>query len=173
MRQDKLMIRSMLAGACAVAALAGCSSPPVPKPQLAVGQASVEAAQTAGAGELAPVELNRAREKLALAQAAVKDKKYEQARVLAEQADVDAQVARTRAGAERSRRAAEEVTASLRTLREQIGRSSDESLMPTAPAAGPGTTQPRPAPVNPDMDPPLPMNPGAPLPRGGTNGGNR
>jgi hypothetical protein len=159
MSQDKLMIRSWLAGACAVAALAGCSSPPVPRAQMAVGTSSLEAAQTAGAAELAPVELNRAREKLTQAQMAVRDRKYDEARILAEQADVDAQVARSRANAERSRRAAEEVSASLRTLRQQLDRSGDTSLMPTAPAAGPGSLQPAPA-INPDMDPPLRIAPG-------------
>jgi hypothetical protein len=169
MRQDKLLIRSLLTGACAVAALAGCSSPPIPHSQLAVGQASLESAQTAGAGELAPVELNRAREKLAQAQAAVKDKRFDVARILAEQADADAQVARTLANAERSRRAADEVSASLRTLRQQLDRSGDTGLMPTAPAAGPGTSMPTPA--NPDMDPPLQIAPGEQ--QRGTGSGNR
>lgn len=171
MRNDKLLIRSMLTGACAVAALAGCNSTPPPRAQLAVGQSSLEAAQTAGAAELAPVELNRAREKLAQAQAAAKDRKFEVARVLAEQADVDAQVARTRANAERSRRAADEVSASLRTLRQQLDRSGDTGLMPTAPAAGQGTPQ-QPAPANPDMDPPLQIAPGSQQ-RGGSSTGGR
>lgn len=154
MHTDKLLIRSMLTGACAVAMLAGCSSPPVPREQLAVGQSSVDAAQSAGASELAPVELNRAREKLAQAQAAVRDKHLVAARRLAEQADADAQVARTRANAERSRRAAEEVMASLRTLRQQLDKSNDSQLMPTAPAAGVKGNAP--APSNPDMDPVTP-----------------
>lgn len=154
MHTDTLLIRSMLTGACAVVALAGCSSPPVPREQLAVGQSSLDAAQSAGAGELAPVELNRAREKLAQAQAAVREKNLVAARRLAEQADADAQVARSRANAERSRRAAEEVTASLRTLRQQLDKSNDTQLMPTAPAAGARGNAP--ASSNPDMDPMTP-----------------
>lgn len=139
------MARLMATGVCAVGALAACSSPPVPREQLAVGKASVEAAQTAGAGELAPVELNMAREKLGQATVALHDKQYVTARRLAEQADVDAQVARSKATAERSRRAAEEVSASLKTLRQQIDKSSETGLMPTAPAAGPGSMTPAPA----------------------------
>ncbi|MFT3859563.1 MAG: DUF4398 domain-containing protein [Aquabacterium sp.] len=165
MRKDKLLIRSALAGACAVAALAGCSSPPVPREQLAVGKASVEAAQTAGAAELAPVELTRAREKLAQAQIALRERNLDAARILAEQADADAQVARARANAERSRRAADEVSASLRTLRMQLDKG-DTGLMPTAPAAGSRSLQP--APANPDMDPPLQMAPGSQPPSSGT-----
>lgn len=159
MRTDKLSSRSLLTGACVLAALAGCASPPVPREQLALGKASIESAQTAGASELAPVELNRAREKLAQAQVALRDRQFDTARVLAEQADVDAQVARSRANAERSRRAAEEVSASLRTLRQQLDRSGESGLMPTAPAAGATGTQP--APANPDMDPPLQNAPGS------------
>lgn len=135
MDTDKLMIRSVLAGACAVGALAGCSSPPVPREQLAVGVSSVEAAQSAGAAELAPVELNKAREKLNMAVAAAREKQFVAARRLAEEADADAQVARTKANAERSRRAAEEVTAGIRTLQQQINKG-DNSMMPNPPAAG-------------------------------------
>src|SRR5690606_34784493 len=136
MRQDKILIRSLLAGTCAVAVLAGCNSVPAPREQLAVGKASIESAQTAGAAELAPVELNRAREKFAQAQAAMKEERYEVARILAEQADADAKVAYSRANAERSRRAAEEINASLRTLRQQMDSSGDSRLMPQAPASG-------------------------------------
>ena len=171
MHTDKLLIRSMLAGACAVGALAGCSHAPVPREQLAVGSSSVDSAQTAGAAQLAPVELNMAREKLAKAQAAAHDKQFVAARRLAEEADADAQVARTKANAERSRRAAEEVMASLRTLRQQLGNNTDTSLMPTAPAAGPqnsptnGMNQQ--APGNPDMDVPQRTTPsGQPIDSG-------
>jgi hypothetical protein len=152
MRQNKLLTRSILTGACAIAVLSGCASPPPPTAQLAVGKAAIQAAQTAGAAEFAPVELNRAREKLAQAEAAVRDKQYEVARTLAEQANADALVARSRATAERSRRAAEEVSAGVRTLREQLDREGDARLMPTAPAAGSGSQVPAP---NSDMDPPL------------------
>ena len=160
MHTDKLLIRTMLAGACAVSALAGCSSPPVPREQLAVGTASVEAAQSAGAGELAPVELNHAREKLSLATAALRDKQLVAARRLAEEADADAQVARSKANAERSRRAADEIVAGLQTLRQQLDKAGDAKLMPTAPAAGhkgqSGTNSLDPS--NPDMDPATPSN---------------
>lgn len=161
MHTDKLLIRSVVTGACAMGALAGCSSPPLPREQLAVGQASVESAQSAGANELAPVELNRAREKLAAAKAAARDRQMLVARRLAEEADADAQVARSRATAERSRKAAEEVTASLRTLHQQLDRASNDKLMPNPPAAGTNGTTPTPAPAqdNQDMDPGTPSSP--------------
>lgn len=155
------LARFMATGICAVGALAACSSPPVPKEQFAVGKASIEAAQTAGAAELAPVELNMARDKMGQATVALHDKQYVTARRLAEQADADAQVARSKATAERSRRAAEEVTASLKTLRQQIDKASENSLMPTAPAAGPRGMSTPPSSTTPEV-PPAPAVPMAP-----------
>lgn len=165
MNTVKLLNRPLLTGVCAVAALAGCSSAPIPREQLAVGQSSVEAAQSAGAGELAPAELNRAREKLALAQTAVRDKQLVAARRLAEEATADAQVARARANAERSRRAAQEIMNSLASLRQQLDNANDSRWMPTAPAAGKGNP---PEPSDQDMPPPT-----SPREQPGTPNNNR
>lgn len=141
MHQNTRLIRLLLVATCmSGVVLAGCSSQPIPNERLAVGRSSIESAQSAGAAELAPVELNRAREKLAKATEAAQKKEYLLARRMADEADVDAQVARTKANAQRSVRAADEITASLRTLREQLNRYTDSGLMPTAPAAGPGET---------------------------------
>lgn len=164
MHTHERLARFMATGACAVGALAACSSPPVPREQLAVGKASIEAAQTAGAAELAPVELNMARDKLGQANAALHEKKYVEARRLAEQADADAQVARSKATAERSRKAAEEVSASLRTLRQQLDKANDTGLMPVAPAAGPrsmpqDSTSPRPSMAPDSPSTPMPSTP--------------
>ena len=129
-----------------------------------MGKASVEAAQTAGAAELAPVELNMARDKLGQATLAMRDKKYIEARRLAEQADADAQVARTKATAERSRKAAEEVSASLRTLRQQLDKTNDTGLMPVAPAAGPQGTTPSGTRGGSQSPSTAPDSPSAPMP---------
>lgn len=137
MRFDQNVTRQWLAGSCiTMGLLAGCASPPMPKDRLAVGQSSIEAAQTAGAGETAPVELNRAREKMSKAQMAMQKKDYLLARRLANEAIADAQVARSKANATRSVRAADEISASLKTLRDQLNQAGDAGLMPTAPAAG-------------------------------------
>lgn len=139
MQAEKRSPWPLTAGVCAAAAiLAGCGSTPVPREQLAVGQASIQAAQTAGAGELAPVELQRAREKYAMAVAAAKEREFEAARKLADEADIDAQVARTKAQAERSRRAADEVRAGVRTLQQQINSNAPGGA--GAGAGGAGTS---------------------------------
>lgn len=125
--------RPWLASLCVAAGLAGCSSPPRPNAQLAVGAASVEAAQAAGASEGAQIDLNSAQVKLSRAQAAERAGDRVLARRLAEEADADAQVARSRADAEKSRKAADEIDASLRTLRQELNRPAGRPG--TAPAA--------------------------------------
>lgn len=126
-------------GLLLAAGLAGCASQPVPHSQLAVGRSSIESAQSAGAGELAPVELNQARNKMSQALEAVRNNQYPEARRLAEEADVDAQVARSKANAERSRRAAQEISAGLQNLRQQLTTSPttpQQTLTNNPPAAG-------------------------------------
>lgn len=115
--------RPWLAGLCLAAGVSACSSPPRPNAQLAVGQASVEAAQGAGASEGAQIDLNSAQDKLTRAQAAERAGDRVLARRLAEEADADAQVARSRADAEKSRKAADELDASIRALRQELTRS--------------------------------------------------
>src|SRR5689334_17765294 len=83
--------------ATTVLALAGCASGgQAPKAELAVTQSTISEAERAGAVQYAPVELNQARQKLEAAQEAVRAEKYDQARRLAEEADADAKLARTK-----------------------------------------------------------------------------
>jgi len=112
------------AGAIALAVLAGCSSTPPASPALAASAASLEAARSAGAPEFASPELNGAITKLERARTLAQAGNNEAALRWAEQADVDAQLARARTGSERSRRALVEVETSLATLREEISRSA-------------------------------------------------
>jgi hypothetical protein len=113
--------------AALLAATAGCStSKPAAREQIASGQTSVEAAigATTAASDLSVPEMATAREKLAQAQAAQRAGDWEKARRLAEQADLDAQVARAKIAADKSQKAAAEIDASLATLREELNRQS-------------------------------------------------
>jgi hypothetical protein len=114
----------LAAASALVLVLAACASKPPVAPALAAATASAEAARAGGAAEFAPAALDAARTKLDRARALEREGKPEQALRLAEEADLDAQYARATAGAERSRRAVAEVETSLRTLREEIQRSS-------------------------------------------------
>jgi hypothetical protein len=133
--------------ACALLS-AGCASAPPPNEQLAVAAASVDAAGAAGAAQHAPVELNGARAKLEQARRLAQARDFAKARELAEQADVDAQVARSKAGAQRSQLALAEVEEGLRLLREELERAAPQApgLPPAAPLPPP-TPTPAPTPV--------------------------
>ena len=110
---------------CAVIVLtAGCATTPVPNEKLAVAKSSVQRAEQSGAPELAPVEMAAARDKLARAEKAAADHDAAPATQLAEQANVDAQLAEATAQEQHSRKAAKEFDASLQALRQESLRSS-------------------------------------------------
>jgi hypothetical protein len=107
-----------------VVGLAACASTPVPNEKIAVAKSSVQRAEQAGAPELAPVELATARDKLARAEKAAADRDAEPATALAEQANVDAQLAEATAVQTRSHKAAVEADASLQALRQESQRAT-------------------------------------------------
>src|SRR4029078_7485009 len=81
---------------CAIAfGIVACASSPMPVDKLAVAKSSVERAEQAQAAQFAQVELSTARSKLAAAQAAADKHDADVAARLADQADVDAQLAET------------------------------------------------------------------------------
>jgi hypothetical protein len=125
--------RTVLPAVLAAGLLAACASSPQPAPFIAASTASVEAARAAGASELAPVPLDEARAKLQRAQALAQAGSKEDAVRLAQQADVDAQLARARAGAERSRRSAAEIDASLQVLQDELNRRQQQPLQSPQP----------------------------------------
>src|SRR5271155_4041273 len=86
-------IKRAAAGTAALLALAACVSSPIPNEKIAVAKDSVQRAEQSGAQEFAPVELSTARDKLQRAEKAAADRDAQPATMLAEQADVDAQLA--------------------------------------------------------------------------------
>ncbi len=129
--------RMIVSGACAamITALAACASGPVPLEQLAVAKSSVERAEQAGATELAPVELATARDKLQRAEQAAQNHQGQIATRLADQANVDAQLAEATAREHESQKAETELEASLQALRQEAAH---------APAAPPPVVVPVP-----------------------------
>jgi hypothetical protein len=136
-----------LAAVASAVTLAACASnnPPA-APALAAGAASYEAARTAGAPQYAAGEMDNARSKLERARALAAAGNVREAVRLAEQADVDAQLASARTRSERSRLALAEVQASLTTLRQELQR---QSANPAAPAALPMPVSPGTPPARP------------------------
>lgn len=105
-------------------AVAACASTPPPTEQLAVATAAVTHAGAAGAQALAPTEMDAARDKLRRANLAMATQDHGLARQLAQQAQVDALLAEAKAESLRARKAADEVQAASRALREEMGRKA-------------------------------------------------
>jgi hypothetical protein len=103
---------------------AALAANPIPNEKVAVAKASVQRAEQSGAPELAPVEMAAAREKLARAEKALTDREPKPATMLAEQADIDAQVAEATAQQARSHKAATEFDASMQALRGEAIRAT-------------------------------------------------
>jgi hypothetical protein len=118
------LIKGITACAAIVAALAACASNPVADEKIAVAKASVQRAEGSGAPELAPVELAAAQDKLARAEKANSARDLLPATQLAEQANVDAELAEATAQQQRSHKAAMEFDTSMETLRQESMRSS-------------------------------------------------
>jgi hypothetical protein len=105
-------------------AVSACASTPPPTEQLAVATAAVSHANAAGAQALAPTDMDAARAKLRRANLALAAQDHGLARQLAEQAQVDALLAEAKAESLRARKAADEVQAASRALREEMGRKA-------------------------------------------------
>jgi Domain of unknown function (DUF4398) len=126
--------------ACAIAfSIVACASTPMPVEKLAVAKASIERAEQAQAAQFAQVELTSARNKYAAAQAAVDKKDAPVAARMADQADVDAQLAESTARAKQQRQLVGEMDKSMSDLRKETLRH-DNSAVATPP---PATTPPQ------------------------------
>src|SRR4051812_30541807 len=109
----------MLCGALMLAALAGCASDKTPATaDVAVSREAVSAATAAGAADLAPAEMQSAREKLMRANQALAAKDYKTAQDLATQAQADAQLAQSKANSAKATAASDELQQNIRLLRE-------------------------------------------------------
>ena len=104
--------------------LPGCASTPAPNEQMALSRAAVSNASSAGANEFAPLLLKSAMEKMDSAERAMVDKNYVLARQLAEQAQVDAQLAGSMARSAKAKSAADALDENNRVLREELERKS-------------------------------------------------
>ena len=106
--------------AAAAALMAACATPPTE--QLAVAKAAVANAVDTGGPEFAPTEMRAAQEKMDRANQAMAAKKYDQAQWMAQQAQVDAQLAVTKTRAAKAEKASSAVQDDSRVLREEMDR---------------------------------------------------
>lgn len=114
--------------ACAIATcvLAGCATVygTAPTEQLAVANAAIGDAAGAGASQYAAADYRNAQRKLDRAHEARSAGDYDAARNLAEEAAADAKLAAARARTAKAERAAAEVQAGIRALRDEIARTT-------------------------------------------------
>ena len=97
---------------------------PLADEKIAVARAAVQHAEQSGAPQAAPVELASAQDKLNRAEKAKTDRDTKTATMLAEQANIDAQVAEASALQQKSHAAAVEFDASMQALRAEALRST-------------------------------------------------
>lgn len=126
-----MMMNSQWRVVCGVAVLLGltaCASDKTPATaDVAVSRAQVAAATSAGAADLAPAEMQAAREKLMRANQALAAKDYKLAQDLATQASADAQLAQSKANSAKATTAADELQNNIRLLREEVQRANATS----------------------------------------------
>ncbi|MBD9588331.1 DUF4398 domain-containing protein [Pseudomonas sp. PDM03] len=118
-------LRSLKLAALAIGSsfvLAGCAGNP-PTEQYAVTQSAVNSAVSAGGTEFSAVEMKSAQDKLKQAEIAMHDKKYDEARLLAEQAEWDARVAERKAQAIKAEQAVKDSQKGVQELRQESRRT--------------------------------------------------
>ncbi|HEX6112018.1 MAG TPA: DUF4398 domain-containing protein [Geminicoccaceae bacterium] len=116
--------RGMVIAAGVSVGLAACASDPAPEAELAAAEVAVDEAEEANAPAQAPGPYELARDKLERAREAMEDGENLEARRLAEQALVDAQLAEAEARSEVARQNAAALRASIETLQDEIARAT-------------------------------------------------
>lgn len=117
-RNPAMYVSRILAGAV-VASAVGCAGVPPPREELAQAERAVDQAMAENAVEFAALEVEKARDKLAQARAEMSTERYADARRLAEEALVDAELALAKADAAKTTRNADELAQTVQRLREE------------------------------------------------------
>ena len=115
-----------VAVAAAILMTACASTPPVAPPteQMAMSRSAISSASSAGGNEYAPVQLKSAMDKMDSAERAMGTKNYGLARQMAEEAQVDAQLAATAARAGKAQKAAAALQQGDQVLKKELDRNA-------------------------------------------------
>jgi hypothetical protein len=106
----------------ALASLFGCANDPAPTEQLKLSEQAVSQAAAVGATDEQP-EMAAAQSKLAQSRTDMQDKSFKDARMLAEQAELDARLAEARVLTLKSDEQLTQVNTRLNRLRKQLGEA--------------------------------------------------
>lgn len=123
LKSNRMMNRIGFAMAASIL-MVGCASNQAPVEQMALSRSAVSNAMSAGGNEYAPIQFKSANDKLDAAEKAMADKKYDLAKQLAEQAEVDAKVAGSMARSAKAQKAADALQEDIRVLRHEIERKT-------------------------------------------------
>lgn len=105
--------------------LPGCGSLKTPATaDVAVSGATLDNALGAGAAQYAPLEVNSAREKISKANQAMQNKDYKLASELANSAQLDAQLAQSKANSAKAQATAATLQDDIRVLRAELERAN-------------------------------------------------
>jgi len=110
---------------------AGCATTDRPVAEITRARTLIEQAEKSGAQQYAAAELDNARNKLRLADAAVEDGKNDEARARANEAAADAELAQARATSGEAKKAADEVERSTETLQRESERNQGATPLPS------------------------------------------
>ena len=125
MNTFRIKNRRLLALVLAASAifLGACASKGInPVAELTTARASISQAESAGALQLAPVEMLAARDKMSKAEAAARDERFTESRRMAEEATADAELAERKARAVKSARTVEELNRANAALEKETMR---------------------------------------------------
>ncbi len=114
----------LLVAVLPIALLAACATGQPPVAQLATARESIRQAESSGAPQLAPVEMLAARDKLSRAEVAARDRHYDEAAQLTDEATADANLAERKARTLKALRAEQELRQSNAVLSDEIARKS-------------------------------------------------
>ncbi|SDV01120.1 DUF4398 domain-containing protein [Pseudomonas mucidolens] len=115
-----MIIRPLFA-ALAVVTLAGCAADPAPNEQMRLTRQALEQAAAVGAVVDDIPELKLAEGKFAQANADMADESYKEARMQAEQAELDARLAEARVLTQKSQEQLNVLDTRITRLRKQLG----------------------------------------------------
>nr|WP_233099295.1 DUF4398 domain-containing protein [Pseudomonas psychrophila] len=107
----------------AVLALAGCAADPAPNEQLRLTEQALEQARAVGATADDMAELKQAEDKLAQALADMADESFKDARMQAEQAELDARLAEARVLTQKSQEQLNVLNTRISRLRKQLAEA--------------------------------------------------
>ena len=117
-----MTIRPLFA-ALAVVALAGCAADPAPNEQMRLTEQALEQARAVGANAEDITELKQAEDKVARASAEMTEGSYKDARMLAEQAELDARLAEARVLTLKSQEQLNVLNTHITRLRKQLAEA--------------------------------------------------